>query len=75
MADMVLMTKYDVYDSMRKMVKRSRTKNPNDELGWHGYLSDQMNIIKSTAAIGSMNGRKDDGLIGQDVFQVMDIEI
>ena len=75
MADMALTTKYGVYDSMRNMVKRIRTKNPNDELGWNGYLSDQMNIINSTAAIGSMNGRKDDGLIGQDVFQEMDIEI
>ena len=75
MVDMALTTKYGVYDSMRNMVKRIRTKNPNDELGWNGYLSDQMNIINSTAAIGKKKGRHDEDLIGQDLIEEMDIEI
>jgi hypothetical protein len=74
-AQMALTTKFGVYKKMRDLVKRIRTKNPNDELGWDEYLMDQMNLINSTTVDKSVNGRKESEIIGQDEYQDMDIEL
>jgi hypothetical protein len=46
-----LSAKFAVYKRMRDMVKRIRTKNPNDEFGWDGYLMDQMNLMNYSVSV------------------------